>query len=49
MRSQGTSDRQIVKIGDLIEVDRAALASVLAEYRVRKLSVFGSAAWGEVS
>lgn len=49
MRSQGTNDRQIVKIGDLIEVDRAALASVLAEYRVRKLSVFGSAARGELS
>jgi predicted nucleotidyltransferase len=36
-------------IGDEIAVDRDALASLLAKHHVRKLSVFGSAARGELS
>lgn len=38
-----------ISIGDRIQVDREALDSLLAEYGVRQLSVFGSAARGEMT
>ena len=49
MPTQHANNQKTLLIGDRIEVDREALSLLLAEHHVRKLSVFGSAARGELS
>lgn len=49
MHDRSASDDQTLLIGGQIEVDREELSLLLAKYHVRTLSVFGSAARGELT
>ena len=49
MQTRHTNDHSTLLIGDRIEIDRDTLTALLDKHHVRKLSVFGSAARGEMS